>query len=99
VFMARGPGLDRKSLPELSILDVAPMILHSLGLPVPSELEGTVPREAFAAGWLERHPVAAGTGAAAAPGASRTPSPGAAALSKDDEERLATHLRALGYIE
>ena len=99
VFLARGPGLrERKSLHELSILDVAPLILYSLGLPVPIDLEGRVPREAFETGWFDGRPVASGDSSANAPRSTSQTRRAAVALSKDDEERLASHLRALGYI-
>src|SRR5262249_28068289 len=41
VFVANGPGIRAGiSVPPLSILDIAPILLHSLGLPIPEDLEG-----------------------------------------------------------
>ncbi len=48
IFIARGPGLEENArLPPLSITDVAPILLHSLGLPVPVDMEGEVPPGIF----------------------------------------------------
>jgi predicted AlkP superfamily phosphohydrolase/phosphomutase len=58
VFAAAGDGIRRGSnLSDLSILDVAPALLHALGLPVPGELEGKVPTAIFEPEYLRRHPV------------------------------------------
>jgi hypothetical protein len=95
VFLARGPGLRKGlRLGEISILDVAPTVLHSLGSPVPRELEGAVPWEAYDA-------VARSKGASAEMARPREEVLAGAArptLSQEDEKRLAAHLRALGYI-
>ena len=40
----------------LDILDVAPLILYSLGLPIPSNLEGSVPGQVFEPGFWASHP-------------------------------------------
>src|SRR5262249_25370632 len=43
VFVARGPGMHKGvDLGTLSILDVAPLLLESLGVPSPADLEGRV---------------------------------------------------------
>ena len=50
---------------ELSILDIAPTVLYSLGLPLPEELQGRVPVEIYQDVYLKDHPVrkaAAGSG-------------------------------------
>jgi predicted AlkP superfamily phosphohydrolase/phosphomutase len=95
VFLARGPGLRKGlRLGEISILDVAPTVLHALGVPVPRDLEGAVPWEAF-------NEAARSKGASAEKARPREEVAAAArpTLSKEDEKRLAAHLRALGYIE
>ncbi|MES1262011.1 MAG: alkaline phosphatase family protein, partial [Acidobacteriota bacterium] len=59
MFAARGPAFRRgAALDEMSILDVAPAILHVSGLPVPELMQGRVPREAFEPAWLASCPVA-----------------------------------------
>ncbi len=51
VVLLRGPGIRRgASLGECTNLDLAPTILHLLGLPVPSHMQGRVLAEAFDSG-------------------------------------------------
>jgi hypothetical protein len=83
-------------LEELSILDVAPSMLHGLGLPIPADFEGRVPAEAMAPGFREQKrkaPVLTPAGYPSPPKAAKP------TLSHDDEKKLAAHLRALGYLE
>jgi len=48
ILMMKGPGI-RESVPGLSprLIDLAPTILHALGLPVPSDMDGRVLEEVF----------------------------------------------------
>jgi hypothetical protein len=82
-------------MPSASILDVAPVILHALGLPVPAELEGRVPEELFEPEYLRSHPIWFDT-----PGERAF---AAAAPSSEIDPRMQAevvgHLRALGYME
>ena len=72
IFLAAGPGIRRgRALDELSIVDVAPLLLHRLGLPVPDDMAGRVPGEILEPRELERRPprhAAAGAGRGAGPG-------------------------------
>jgi predicted AlkP superfamily phosphohydrolase/phosphomutase len=53
-----GPGVRRGvTLPEGSLLDLAPTILHYMGLPVPSYMDGRVVTEAFSDAFNEANPV------------------------------------------
>jgi predicted AlkP superfamily phosphohydrolase/phosphomutase len=105
VFLARGPGYRKGAkVEELSILDVAPSILHGLGLPIPADFEGRVPVEAMAPGFREREraasvPAPDAVAAERSSRASRASRASRPKLSQDDEKRLAAHLRALGYLE
>jgi predicted AlkP superfamily phosphohydrolase/phosphomutase len=97
IFVAGGPGIRRDvTVPPLSILDVAPTVLHALGLPVPEDLEGRVPTEVFDPAWLEARPIRA-----AGPTQPREPlSPAAGEpLDEEGEAELLQRLRALGYVE
>jgi predicted AlkP superfamily phosphohydrolase/phosphomutase len=98
IFLAAGPGIRAgASVEELSIVDVAPMLLHQLGLPVPEDMSGSVPEAVFEPGELEHRPVR------------RVPAPSPAALAAspaakvelEPEEQAAVmeRLRALGYVE
>jgi arylsulfatase A-like enzyme len=51
IFLAAGPEIARaRALDNPGIIDVAPTLLHLLGLPVPSHMDGRVLAEAFAEG-------------------------------------------------
>ncbi len=101
IFIAKGPGMRQGvRLTELSILDVAPIALHSLGLPVPENLEGHVPEEIFEQVALQERPVRS-----APPAAETGSTPGAGSsnpeqmFGEEEESILAERLRQLGYIE
>lgn len=58
MLVAAGPDLRKGTEVEGSrILDIAPTILHLLGLPVPPEMDGTVLRDAIEPAALEARPV------------------------------------------
>lgn len=100
IFIARGPGLESGvRLPPLSILDVAPLLLHSLDLDVPADMEGQVPAAAFHPSWARRRPVRAAAEVARPAEVSVAAAPGEALFTKEDELKLAQRLRDLGYIE
>jgi predicted AlkP superfamily phosphohydrolase/phosphomutase len=99
VFLASGPGVRQGvSLPQLSILDVAPTMLHALGLAVPGDMEGRVPEAAFEPQWLQARPVR--TTAPAEYSEAGSPQASVEIVYTEEEEKaLAARLRALGYIE
>ncbi len=98
IFIAAGHGIRQGlSLGPLSILDVCPTLLYSMGLDVPEDLEGHLPKEIFEPWFLETHPLRMGertifSGKAAAPATGE-------ALSKQEEAAVLSRLKALGYIE
>jgi predicted AlkP superfamily phosphohydrolase/phosphomutase len=98
VFVAAGPALrSGETLPAMSIVDVAPLLLYSLDVPVPLDMSGRLPADAFRAGELERRPpkyVAGGMpeGRAEAPDAE-------VSYDADEEALILNRLRALGYVE
>jgi predicted AlkP superfamily phosphohydrolase/phosphomutase len=97
IFMASGPGIREGALvDELSIVDVAPLILHRLGLPVPDDMAGRLPVEIFRPEELERRPLrrsAAQSWTASEPEASDLE------LDPDEQAAVLRRLRALGYVE
>jgi predicted AlkP superfamily phosphohydrolase/phosphomutase len=98
IFGAQGPAIRRGlAAGELSILDVAPTVLYSLGLPVPEVLQGRVPEEIYQQDFLARHPVRRVSGAAGATNGLN--SQAAASTEMEDEETVLERLRELGYIE
>lgn len=99
VFLARGPEVRQGvRLDELSILDVAPLLLHSLRVSVPAELEGQLPVAALepsAAQDRAVEAIPAQVTVAAAPVRSEA----VADFDADEEEEIMLRLRALGYVE
>jgi predicted AlkP superfamily phosphohydrolase/phosphomutase len=98
IFMATGPGIRAgESVDELSIVDVAPLLLHQLGLPVPDDMAGSVPESIFEPGELERRPVRhVPAGPAPAPVAGLGAN---TELEPEEQAALMERLRALGYVE
>jgi len=98
IFLAAGPGVrPGAALERLTLLDIAPALLHSLGLPIPAELEGRFPAEIYDAGHLAASPSSIAPAGAAAP-----VQPGEADLAGMDEEGEAAvmeRLKSLGYVE
>ncbi len=82
------PGLR---LEKVSILDLAPTILHALGVAVPEELDGRVLSEAFEAAWVGARPVTYSRASVYRDGAS---SPG---LSDQEMAEVQDRLRGWGY--
>ena len=98
IFIGRGPGLRRGvSLPSLSILDIAPLLLYSLGLPVPAEMEGRVPVEALEPAMLLARPVQVER--SANPALMPSYQDDEPALDEEGEAEVLRRLQALGYIE
>lgn len=99
VFMANGPGIrGGVTLPELSILDVAPLLLYSLGLDIPDDMEGHLPLDIYEPSFRVKRPVEI---VLAADKRSRQPPAGTAEIIYDEEAEAAVlaRLRNLGYIE
>ncbi len=98
IFLAGGPGIRRGAeLGALSIVDVAPALMHSLGLPVPSDWEGRVPIESCEPEWAGRHPVR--TGEATLPPGRADLDAGEKDMNEADEAVVMARLQALGYLE
>jgi len=94
IFLAAGPGFRRgDSVGPLRIVDVAPTVVYSLGLPVPVDFEGRVPGEI-----LDRAaapPVVVG-GPTQEPVA--FPEQANETLEADEEAVIMRRLKALGYV-
>jgi predicted AlkP superfamily phosphohydrolase/phosphomutase len=97
IFMAKGPGIRQGlSLPALSITDVAPTLLYSLGLPVPRDLEGRVAEQIFESASLRDRPIRVGD-------PTRVPEAFPEGLDhqedKEGEAQVLERLKNLGYVE
>lgn len=103
IFAAQGPDIRPGcELSELSILDVAPLLLYSLNLPIPDDLEGRVPLELYSDERLAQQavdivPVGAGDDAFT----HRQNRPAANQPVFDDESQavIVERMRALGYLQ
>ncbi len=95
IFMAAGRGIGAAGMVDTrQIVDVAPTLLHSLGLPVPADFEGEVPASFFDAEWLAAHPVKKGA---------RTRAPQRRELEQEmdagEQKQIIEQLQMLGYME
>ncbi len=97
IFAAQGSGLQAGlTSPELSILDIAPLALYGMGLPIPAQLDGRLPTELFDPHALTARPPLV---------AEDTPIPSQPAVNAeetlDEESELAIleQLAKLGYVE
>jgi hypothetical protein len=98
IFMARGPGIQKEvALHQRSILEIAPVLLHSLGLPIPSDLEKMIPSGVFDEEFLKSCPALVGP-------PTRPPDPLASTTpmrfrDEDEEAQIYKQMQALGYME
>jgi predicted AlkP superfamily phosphohydrolase/phosphomutase len=98
IFVATGPGVRAGARGgELSIVDVAPFLLHRLGLAVPDDMAGRVPVELLEPSELDRRPPR--LTAAAPPRPQPAAAAGDLALEPDEQASVLQRLRALGYVE
>lgn len=47
IFIAYGPSVARKAIRNIRIIDLAPTILHIMGIPTPKDMDGRVLKEIF----------------------------------------------------
>jgi predicted AlkP superfamily phosphohydrolase/phosphomutase len=98
ILLAGGPGVKRAvQMPPLSIVDVTPTLLYSLGLEIPTDLEGNVPTGLYEEGLLRTHPLR--LGAPTQPPESITFNPEETEISVEGETEVFEQLKALGYLE
>ncbi|HUQ69545.1 MAG TPA: alkaline phosphatase family protein, partial [Planctomycetaceae bacterium] len=94
VFVAAGAECRRGvRVDALSILDVAPLMLHTLGLPIPMALEGRVALEVFESAALAVRPPQRDVEVASAVGTTEV------VLDPEAEAEILERLQALGYVE
>lgn len=94
IFIGYGPSFQRgvKSEP-LNLLDITPLFLHLLGLPVPQDLEGQVPTELLQSSAGERRVEQAGTTVATQPKAGRKEP------TAEERDALLKQMKILGYMD
>lgn len=108
VFMASGPAFASGAhVEELSILDVMPVLLYSLGLAIPRQLEGKVPESIIEPEQLRQQPIVVAAADDAwqqndgisAEHATAQPDAAYPSLDAQSEATVVARLRALGYVE
>lgn len=94
VIALRGPAVKPgHRIVDAGVLDVAPTVLHLLGLPVGEEMPGKVLAEALDDRWAQAHPVRRTTFYQ-----SLAPGGAAAAAATAGDQALRDKLAALGYV-
>jgi predicted AlkP superfamily phosphohydrolase/phosphomutase len=94
MLIMNGPGIQPNRLIEgAAIQDMAPTILHTMGLPVPADMDGRVLAGAFSKEYVERFPVVFGDPADPATG--RIASGG---YTDEGEREIMDRLEGLGYL-
>jgi predicted AlkP superfamily phosphohydrolase/phosphomutase len=92
IFIGHGPAFRQGTIvDESQITDLAPTILHLLGLPVPGDMDGRVLDETLSPGLLDAHPVRFDQARIAREGKETV-------LSSEDAAEIEERLRALGYL-
>ncbi|MGF1640963.1 MAG: alkaline phosphatase family protein [Rhodospirillales bacterium] len=97
IFIAAGPGVENATVDEISIMDVAAILLHSLGLAVPADFEGAVPDSLMTVESLMQRPVRSGPPTLALAGTA--PVHADDPIPEQEREKILEQLKALGYLE
>lgn len=94
IVVARAPGLKAGTeIAQPRLIDIAPTILHLLGVPVPEDMDGRVLEGLFKPEFLEAHPLRAG----AASGTSAMDH--SSGYTDEESAKVEERLQALGYLE
>jgi predicted AlkP superfamily phosphohydrolase/phosphomutase len=96
MLIMNGPGVHKGARIEGAVIqDIAPTVLHTMDLPVPSDMDGRVLQDAFAPGYLEAFPLKVTAG-------SVTPveiaDAGRIDYTAEGEKEILDRLRGLGYL-
>ncbi|MHC4455470.1 MAG: alkaline phosphatase family protein [Planctomycetota bacterium] len=98
IFIANGPGIQKGlTLSPFSITDVAPCLLYSLGLDIPSDFEGDLPVEIFEDSFIKSNPYSIGRPTQGPDSYAFRAQRGADNRAEDEE--IYERLKMLGYIE
>jgi hypothetical protein len=99
VFVAAGPAVQTGCHPELSITDVAPLVLYGIDVPIPDDFDGRLPEEILDPAGLRRRPPRYASVVGDETSSASDTSDVRIELNRDDETVLVDRLRALGYVE
>ena len=96
MLIMHGPGVRRGSTVEgAAIQDIAPTVLHTMGLPVPGDMDGHVLADAFAAEYMASFPV---TSTQAAEGGQAGLPIQQIDYTAEGEQQIMDRLEGLGYL-
>src|SRR6266699_2221017 len=94
ILIARGSGFrSGAEIANARLIDIAPTLLHLLGVPVPEDMDGKVLASAFQPDFLLARPIRSG----AASGTSVTDRP--SGYTDEEAAKVEERLQALGYLE
>ncbi|MEO5718830.1 MAG: alkaline phosphatase family protein [Chthoniobacterales bacterium] len=94
IIVGRAPALKAGvEIDNSHLIDLAPTILHLLGVSIPEDMDGTVLTSAFRPEFLAEHPVESG----AASGTSGGDRP--SGYTDEESAKVEERLQALGYLE
>jgi predicted AlkP superfamily phosphohydrolase/phosphomutase len=94
IFLAQGPAISAGATPrDAHMTDLAPTILHLLGVPVPEDMDGRVLAEILTETFQTPVQRTSGTGPVAATAENKD------GYTAEDEEKVSERLKALGYVE
>ncbi len=97
IFIGYGPSFaSGATIEPIDILDMTPLMMYLLGLPVPNDLEGKVPEAALASSTMAERQVESGDATKAtdtASGANR------AEPTEEEREALLKQMKILGYMD
>jgi len=95
IFLAYGPGINRGAVKgEMKIVDVAAVLLYSLGLEVPGDMEGRVAGGIFTEDYLAGRPVRISNLGSVVEKDERSEE-----MAEDEKNKIMSQLRMLGYME
>jgi predicted AlkP superfamily phosphohydrolase/phosphomutase len=93
MLIMNGPGIRKGSTIDGAVIhDIAPTVLHTMGLPVPADMDGHVLAEAFAGDYMDAFPIKI-AGLSAASGAASE-----ADYTEEGEKEILERLQGLGYL-
>jgi predicted AlkP superfamily phosphohydrolase/phosphomutase len=92
MLVMNGPGVQRGTrVEDAAIQDVAPTVLHTMGLPVPADMDGRMLGDAFEEAYVESFPVRIGEPSSTAGGDHVD-------YSAEGEKEIMERLEGLGYL-
>lgn len=95
VFLARGPHVRAGRIEDMSLIDIAPTVLHLFGLPIPPDMDGHVVSEILSESHRRQYPIQIGTTPAIEKDQGGTSDSG---YTPEQEAEIEKQLRELGYI-